>query len=754
MISLKKNRLLAAVLSAALTCSLCLPVHAVRSSFEDVTQDTVAVNADILRLMGVVSGTGDNRFNPEGELTRAEFCVMVTKFIQRGDEVARYASRTIFSDVTGKHWARGYINLMATPNGSSAAMISGIGNGSFAPDQKVTVAQAVTVLLRVLNYTGKETGFIWPQSYMDFAATIGLLDGVPQDANTVLTRAQTAQLFVNALGCPTQGGTAYYQTLGSSAENTILLAVNVTSDDGSSNSAIRTSLDGESFLPAAGDVSPTALLGKRGTLIFNEREEIISFYPDNSNSITVTLSGNAQPSYIMGTNATRYTMSSSTVLYTADQPKGMSYIEGYSALRSGTQVTLFTQSGKIVAVYAAGSTNSGSSAVVVSGTADETTFLRLTGGAPAATVVKNGQTIALSELKPSDVVTYDRLNHTLIVSDLRIRGVYEDAYPNAQAPQTISALGTEFEVLDSAWEAMDEVNIGDEICLLFTADGKVASLAKRNSDNRSNAFGLAVSNGVEVFLPNGNTMLIPGTFSESKDITGRLVELTNRNNKGVLSVDDISDRSIPGEFNIPKMTLGKYSVASGVRIFDQARNSLYVPVDTSMLADTIISEAGIKTYHLNSSGYVDCIVLDDYTGSAYQYGMCRQDAESDGRALTLENGTDTGIHAVRTPIAFEDKQLAGVAMGGDGKVKSIVDLNKLTGISPSDFFDHQGNTYLEHDGQIYPVSSDVVCYKQANKLWISGDTGNTRLAVCKAFSSDLSAYYDPIVGHIRVVSAD
>ena len=148
---MKKNRLLAAVLSAALTCSLCLPVHAVRSSFEDVTQDTVAVNADILRLMGVVSGTGDNRFNPEGELTRAEFCVMVTKFIQRGDEVARYASRTIFSDVTGKHWARGYINLMATPNGSSAAMISGIGNGSFAPDQKVTVAQAVTVLLRVLN---------------------------------------------------------------------------------------------------------------------------------------------------------------------------------------------------------------------------------------------------------------------------------------------------------------------------------------------------------------------------------------------------------------------------------------------------------------------------------------------------------------------------------------------------------------------------------------------------------------------------
>ena len=92
---MKYNRFWVAALAAALTCSLCLPVSAAQSSFSDIEQDAVAVNADILRLMGVVTGTGDNRFNPEGELTRAEFCVMVTKFIQRGDEVSRYAARTI-----------------------------------------------------------------------------------------------------------------------------------------------------------------------------------------------------------------------------------------------------------------------------------------------------------------------------------------------------------------------------------------------------------------------------------------------------------------------------------------------------------------------------------------------------------------------------------------------------------------------------------------------------------------------------------
>lgn len=751
---MKHNRLLAAALAAALTCGLSLPASAAPSSFEDITQDAVAVNADVLRLMGVVTGTGGNRFNPDGGLSRAEFCVMVTNFIQRGDEVSRYAARTIFSDVTGNHWARGYINLMATPGTGGAAMISGIGNGSFAPDQKVTVAQAVTVLLRVLNYTGKETGFIWPQSYMDFADTIGLTDGVSQDANVVLTRAQAAQLFVNALGCPTQGGVPYYKTLGSVAENTILLAVNVTSEDGSSNNAIRTSFNGESFLPAAGEVSPSALQGKRGALVLNEREEIVTFLPDESNSVTVTLSGNAQPSYFKGTNGIRYTLSSSTLLYTPDSPQGMNYIEGYTALRSGSQITLFTQSGKITAVYAAGSSNAAAGAVVVSGTASESSFYRLTGGASNYTAVKNGQTIPLSAIQAGDVVTYDRLNNTLIVSELRIRATLEDAYPNAQAPQTITALGIQFEVLSSAWENMDEVDIGDEVCLRFTADGKVAAIENRNSSNRSNAYGLAAAGGVEVFLPNGGTMLIPGTFSGTRALTGRLVELNGRNSRGVLDVKDISEQSISGSFDPTAMTLGKYQVAAGVRIFDQVKHSLYAPVDLSELSGQVVASSDIQACHLNSSGYIDCIILNNLTGKPYTYGICYRTETAEDFCVTLENGVNTGIDLVPTPITFQNGQFGGVAMGGDGKVKAIIALEKLSGISPADFFEMQGATYLEHNGTVYPVSTDVVCYKQVNKTWINGESGSARLAQCKAFSAELTAYCDPCVGQVRVVCAE
>ena len=66
------KRLTAALLTAALALSLAvLPSAAAPGSFLDVTDPNAAVNADILRLMGVVSGTGGNMFNPNGTLARA-----------------------------------------------------------------------------------------------------------------------------------------------------------------------------------------------------------------------------------------------------------------------------------------------------------------------------------------------------------------------------------------------------------------------------------------------------------------------------------------------------------------------------------------------------------------------------------------------------------------------------------------------------------------------------------------------------------
>ena len=279
---------MAVSLTAALVAGLLVlpPASAAGTSgFTDIADARTADAAEMLRLLGVVDGTGGTSFKPGGTLTRAEFCKMTVEIMGRGGEEPAQRSRTIFTDVSSTHWARGYINLAASTmvdpgSGSSSGgsssgegttpspgtpLIAGVGDGRFLPEQELSFAQAVTILIRVLGYSGDKVGAVWPDGYLNLAESIGLTNGISAKAGDSLTRAQAAQLFVNALSCKTGDGKDYYTTLGSeSKQDTVLLAVNTETDDGSAMGAVRTS-EG-TYLPDAENVAPTALVGRRGVI--------------------------------------------------------------------------------------------------------------------------------------------------------------------------------------------------------------------------------------------------------------------------------------------------------------------------------------------------------------------------------------------------------------------------------------------------------------------------------------------------------
>ena len=166
---MKQNRMIHALLAAAVAAGLVLPASAAgTSSFSDVKDPATSVNADILRLMGVADGTGDNRFNPSQKLTRAQFCTMVVNFMGMGDDVVLHSTRTIFTDVPSSHWARGYVNLAAStmledggsssgtgsdsdPKPAGTPLISGIGDGRFLPDSQVITFTDLDGKLRAIK---------------------------------------------------------------------------------------------------------------------------------------------------------------------------------------------------------------------------------------------------------------------------------------------------------------------------------------------------------------------------------------------------------------------------------------------------------------------------------------------------------------------------------------------------------------------------------------------------------------------------
>ena len=100
------KRLISGLLAAALLAGLVTlaPASAAGSAaFTDIPDSTTANAAETLRALGVVDGTGGTAYNPNGNLTRAEFCKMAVEILGRGSEEPAQRNRTIFTDVGPDH---------------------------------------------------------------------------------------------------------------------------------------------------------------------------------------------------------------------------------------------------------------------------------------------------------------------------------------------------------------------------------------------------------------------------------------------------------------------------------------------------------------------------------------------------------------------------------------------------------------------------------------------------------------------------
>ena len=110
-----KKRILTALLAMVMVFTTqVIPAGAAETvRFSDLPDTNTATAVESLRLMGVLDGYGDGTFRPDRQLTRAQFCKMVTYMVDGAGELGRYRAVTVFPDIKPSHWAAGYINLAA-----------------------------------------------------------------------------------------------------------------------------------------------------------------------------------------------------------------------------------------------------------------------------------------------------------------------------------------------------------------------------------------------------------------------------------------------------------------------------------------------------------------------------------------------------------------------------------------------------------------------------------------------------------------
>ncbi|MEE1368021.1 MAG: S-layer homology domain-containing protein [Evtepia sp.] len=111
------------------------------NSYNDVKDgDWFCCAVSTLSKMGIIKGYEDGSFKPNDPISRAEFAAIAARFDPDGDKTP-----ASFFDVTS-HWAKDEISIAA-----NHGWIKGYEDGSFKPDQKITRAETMTLVNRVLN---------------------------------------------------------------------------------------------------------------------------------------------------------------------------------------------------------------------------------------------------------------------------------------------------------------------------------------------------------------------------------------------------------------------------------------------------------------------------------------------------------------------------------------------------------------------------------------------------------------------------
>lgn len=610
---MKLKRLLAGLLMTAILCTLTV-IPAQAGQFSDVLDPNVARAADTLYALGIVDGSGSGTYYPDSHLTRVQFCKMAIEIMGNGGLAKAQMNRTIFSDVSGAHWGRGYVNLAATmviDEATGARLMIGVGNGKFEPDRDITYQETVTLILRILGY-GTEANSSWPASAIQEAAALGLDEGLDITAPAgPITRGQAALLFCRLLAVPAKGEEApYAHNLGTLVEDAIVLSTNATIN-GKSGWIVTTA--GGPYRPA-GQADET-LIGQRGDVLLDKDGRFITLLSDNSQCVTVTVS-RVLGNYIQTTAGARYTFEDSTPVYAGTSGEISTYRESLPGILPGDVVTIYLDEGKVIGMFRS-VTTAESGFLVAKEEVSAAALSSLTGGDRDYTIRKNGSTISMSEIKAYDVLTYDAVSKVLHVCDTRISCVYENAYPSPGAPSQITVLGgNPFDVMAGAMSSISRFSVGESFTLLFTSDGRVAGALSRGVSG--NAIGV-VSGGKLTVIGINRTLDLSKAYNAA-GMDGQLVSVSGSRGQIELSRTSLSNGA--GSFEKSSMRLGRLSVSDSVQIYEQGVNGL-APVTLTALSSSVPASK-IRGYHTDSSGNVDLIVLGNYTGDSDTYGLIEE----------------------------------------------------------------------------------------------------------------------------------
>ncbi len=543
-----KKRIVSLLLTAAVLLG-SVPIALATSGASD------SVIEEIIRNTGIMTGDADGDLNLDSTVTRAEYAKMLVSASSYKDKVSGASNSSPFSDVPYTHWAAGYIKTAV-----SQGWLSGYLDGTYRPNNTVTLEEAATGVLKLLGYTTEDFSGSYPYGQLALYESLGLDAQITTSQGSSMTRRDMMYLFYNLLNTENTEGQVYAETLG----------------------------------------------------------------------------------------------------YTLDENGEIDYLSMVSDALEGPYVVESSIS-SIVSTY-------------------------------GKDVYRNGYVSSADAICKYDVIYYN--DSTIWAYANAVTGTYQSASPSASAPTAVTVAGTEYEIETNdaalSLSTLGELNIGDIITLLLGRDGEVVA-AMLATEYAESTIGVVTATGTGTYYDSvGNaytTRTITITAMDGESYTypcsessigeGDVISIAFHESESEVST--LQHASLRG--TVSGYTIGSYTMAKDVRILDM--NDMGVTrVYYSRLDGAELDTSDVRYYATNEDGEITDLILRDFTGDLYEYGIITGIKEEES-GMSLSGTYTYLIDGERTSTTTSNKTL-GASFGParltieDGQLEAVRALEEIS----------------------------------------------------------------------------
>ena len=296
-----KKRILALLLAVCVACSmLILPASA--SGSNTAVQTAVTLG-------GL---TSDQTANLTAPLTRGALTKLMVAFsAYRESAKTQGSTGTLFSDVGSGSAYAPYVRIAV-----QQGWISGYTDGSFRPDNAVTLEEACTAVLKLLGYDVTTLSGTFPAAQLNKANELGLRDNLTKAQGEGMTLEDGAILLYNALTATTAEGKVYASSLGFTVNNGVVdvSSILLSNVKGPFVAGLGTQLP---FAPTAvyrnDTVTTDATLNAYDVYYYNETAQTVWIYTRKAAGRITAVSPSANAPTSVTVAGTEYTIASSSV---------------------------------------------------------------------------------------------------------------------------------------------------------------------------------------------------------------------------------------------------------------------------------------------------------------------------------------------------------------------------------------------------------------------------------------------------------